>query len=239
MPYHSESAVDKELETLGIIAGFAEDAKSYLERNRLVSATYKIDYQGRGYEIHPGVFAPDIFEDTFFFLEVIPWRSSSTFLEIGCGAGLISIMAAFRNYHRVLATDISQAAIDNCSANVILHGLGEVFEVRQSDVFSNIRTDEKFDQVFWNLPFIWSDSEPSDDLEAALYDHRYRGLKSFLRNARNHSNPEADILLGFSSSSGQMKAVEMIADEQGFSIKTVAKKIFDDGFDLQLLKFEY
>lgn len=238
MKSRRRSLVDEVLKGLGKKVDFAEDASEYLNRNRSFSAPYQISHASLFYTIHPGVFAPDLFEDTFFFMDVIPWRLSGSFLEIGCGAGLISIKAALRNYDRVLATDISQAAINNCIANVRLHSLESIVETRESDVFSNIDPREKFDQIFWNLPFIWTDKEPDDDLEATLYDLHYRGLKSFLRAAREHANPEADILLGFSDSSGQTEAVNVLADEQGFAIRTVAEKCFDDGFNLQLLKFE-
>lgn len=85
-------------------------------------------------------------------MDVIPWRLSGSFLEIGCGAGLISIKAALKNYDRVLATDISQAAINNCIANVRLHSLESIVETRESDVFSNIDPREKFDQIFGTYP---------------------------------------------------------------------------------------
>jgi len=229
---------EKVLKSLGRKRDVADDADEYLNKKRAVSEPYQIFHEGLHYTIHPGVFAPDLFEDTYFFMDAIPWRSSGSFLEIGCGSGLISIKAALQNCHRVLATDISQAAIKNCIANVNRHSLESTVEIRESDVFSNIGPQEKFDQIFWNLPFIWTDKEPDDDLEATLYDLHYRGLKRFLRDAREHTNPEADILLGFSDSSGQVEAVNILADEQGFDVKTVAEKCFDDGFNLQLLKFE-
>lgn len=230
--------LDKFLNTLGKKPDFSEEANDCLQRNRSTAEPYQISRKGLTYTIHPGVFAPDIFEDTFFFMDSIPWRTAGSFLEIGCGAGLISIEAGRRNYGDVLATDISKRAIDNCAANAKRHSLEGTVKVRASNVFSAIGIQEKFDQIFWNLPFIWSDNEPEDDLEACLFDPHYRGLSSYLRTARKHANPNSDILLGFSDSTGHIEAVYALAKEQAFTVTVLAQKRFDDGFNLQLLKFD-
>jgi release factor glutamine methyltransferase len=64
-------------------------------------------------------------------------------------------VAHIQNYHlsRVLCADISQPAVENTLENIELHNLSDKMSVLQSDVFSNIKTDEKFDVIFWNSPY--------------------------------------------------------------------------------------
>ncbi|MDR2190838.1 MAG: methyltransferase [Candidatus Peribacteria bacterium] len=73
---------------------------------------------------------------------------------MGCGSGVIGITACITyDLSRVLYADISEPAVNNTLKNIILHNVSDKVSVVQSDVFSNIPEDEKFDIIFWNSPY--------------------------------------------------------------------------------------
>ncbi|MFX1416302.1 MAG: 50S ribosomal protein L11 methyltransferase, partial [Promethearchaeota archaeon] len=74
-------------------------------------------------------------EDTYLLLDAIELGPSDTFLEIGCGSGLLSVAAA-RIAQKVVATDISLRAIRNTKENLIRNALDHRCSVIQSDLLS-------------------------------------------------------------------------------------------------------
>ena len=55
-------------------------------------------------------------------------------LDLGCGSGLLSILAAHRGHGPILAMDIDQHAIDSTRENAVVNGYAEQIEVRIGDV---------------------------------------------------------------------------------------------------------
>ncbi|MBK9767005.1 MAG: 50S ribosomal protein L11 methyltransferase [Chloracidobacterium sp.] len=68
------------------------------------------------------VFAPPIFEDSFFFCEALSGKDGETLLEIGCGTGLFSITHALDG-SMVTAVDLNPDAVANTKINSILAGV--------------------------------------------------------------------------------------------------------------------
>jgi len=86
-----------------------------------------------------------------------------TFVEVGIGSGIISIMLAkhFVNA-RFIAVDISQAALDIAKVNIEKFGLRERVELRLGSLLEPIT--EKIDYLVSNPPYI----EDGVDLESNL-----------------------------------------------------------------------
>lgn len=72
-------------------------------------------------------------------------------LDVGCGAGLVSLVFA-RSARRVVATDLSPRAVAFARANVALQGAPNV-EVRCGDLFEPVR-GQRFDRVASQPPFV-------------------------------------------------------------------------------------
>src|SRR6266498_5014789 len=119
----------------------------------------EVEILGRRFVVLPGVFSPHYFDSTKLFSRFFPYRTENAFLEIGCGTGITSIFAVQGGAKHVLAVDINPRAVENAALNAILHGCEKAVETRQSDVFSNIRSEERFDTIYWNLPFIFVDED--------------------------------------------------------------------------------
>jgi release factor glutamine methyltransferase len=80
----------------------------------------------------------------------LPLRESDRLLDLGCGAGLIAILAARRG-HRVVATDLVPACCECARTNALLNGVGDRVEVRTGDLFAPV-TGESFDVIAANPP---------------------------------------------------------------------------------------
>jgi ribosomal protein L3 glutamine methyltransferase len=85
-----------------------------------------------------------------------PWlgpQQPATILEIGTGSGCIAIATALAfPGSRVMATDISPAALEVARINVARHGLESRMTLLQADLFDGI--DERFDLILSNPPYV-------------------------------------------------------------------------------------
>lgn len=77
------------------------------------------------------------------------WRSgSSRMLDVGCGSGLLAILAARRGARRVLAIDIAEAAREATIDNAIVNGVDDRIEVAAQTLGD---VEEEFDLVVANI----------------------------------------------------------------------------------------
>lgn len=77
-------------------------------------------------------------------------------IDIGTGSGciIISLALAVRTECELYALDRSEEAVEIASKNIKEAGLEEVIELFQSNLFSSVPEDLKFDIVIANLPYI-------------------------------------------------------------------------------------
>lgn len=90
--------------------------------------------------------------------------SEMTFVEVGIGSGIISIMLAqyFTNA-KFIAIDISQAALDIAKVNIEKFGLSERIELRLGSLLEPI--SEKIDYLVSNPPYIANDAPLESNLD--------------------------------------------------------------------------
>ena len=117
----------------------------YLSKTRVYS------YEDMSIDIASQVFHPGYFFSTQLLLQYISKLplNEKKFLELGCGSGLISIVAAKKGA-KVTATDINPVAVEflkkNCDQNRVN------LQVIQSDLFQNI-PQQPFDIIAINPPY--------------------------------------------------------------------------------------
>ena len=64
-------------------------------------------------------------------------RPGDTFLELGCGTGLLSLTAAKYGAHSCLATDKSPASLELTAAAADQQGLGSIVRTQHFDIFAD------------------------------------------------------------------------------------------------------
>lgn len=171
----------------------AEDATSEIERLSRGSKT--VDWQPNKslkfkLKIPPTVYPP--MEDTNLLAKRIfslgPGRGKKL-LEIGCGSGALSILAASLGWS-VCACDINPYAVAASRGNSEIN-LQRV-DVREGGIGpEKFPFEDKFDLIIWNLPYI--PAEEADDVlgpmeEAALLDTDRLGLANRLLDSVHRNN---------------------------------------------------
>lgn len=88
--------------------------------------------------------------ETSQFLQYLRIAAHEAVLDVGTGSGVLAVFAADRA-RRVVALDIDPLAVENARYNVVQHKLVDRIEVRQSDLFSGVGENEKFDVILFNV----------------------------------------------------------------------------------------
>jgi release factor glutamine methyltransferase len=134
--------------------------------------------------VFPGVYPPS--EDTYLLLDALEIRPDDVFLEIGCGAGLVTLAAAERA-HTVVSVDISLDAVRNTVENLKRNDLANNCDIIESDLLSAIALSAQFSLIVFNPPYLPQDDDETD-LDQALIGG-YTGTEitqRFVRQAVNH-----------------------------------------------------
>lgn len=102
-------------------------------------------------KVHPDVFPPQMTFSTKILLALINDidLKSKTFLELGCGSGIISLLAAKKGA-TVTASDINQTALDYLETNASKNKLN--LKIIYSDLFDNLK-NQPFDYMVINPPY--------------------------------------------------------------------------------------
>lgn len=87
-------------------------------------------------------------------IEIINKNDFKKVLDIGTGSGCIACMTAKLTNAQVIGVDISTDALQIALDNSSRLGLFNRAIFRKSDIFSNVRDNEKFDMIISNPPYI-------------------------------------------------------------------------------------
>ncbi|WP_130733479.1 methyltransferase [Flavobacterium sp. J27] len=111
----------------------------------------KYYYDSISIEIHPKVFPPHLTFSTKILLDFIQPLDlkDKTFLELGCGSGIISLSAAKKGAS-VTATDINQIALLYLEKNAKKNHLS--ITILESDLFDSLEK-KSFDYIIINPPY--------------------------------------------------------------------------------------
>jgi methylase of polypeptide subunit release factors len=119
--------------------------------------------------------------------------------------------------------------------NAQLHKVQHKIRVLQGDVFEPLKK-EKFDTIFWNTPWGLVKEVNLTPIEKALWDTEYRSTIKFIQEARNHLNKNGRLLIGFSSTIGDLDYLKRILKDNHFKAKII-KETTSQSVDF-LAKFE-
>ncbi len=99
----------------------------------------------------PGVFFPHFTISTKLLLQFLETKNleNQSFLELGCGTGIISVLAAKKNA-RVISSDINPTAIKNAKLNATKNGVE--ITTYLSDLFVDL-PQQQFDFIIINPPY--------------------------------------------------------------------------------------
>ncbi len=198
-----------------------ETTKEYVKKIESESKKpHQVTVMGKKFTVLPTVFSPKHFKDPEFFVKELPIKKGETFLEIGSGTGIVSIFAIIKGASKVVAIDINPKAVENTKLNVDAHGFKDKIKVLKGDVFEPLK-NEKFDTIFWNTPWGLVKEDNLTPLESALWDTEYRDTTRFIKNAHKYLNSRRRVLIGFSSSIGDLNYLQEILRDNGYDFKII------------------
>jgi 16S rRNA G1207 methylase RsmC len=169
----------------------------------------------------PSVFSPKYFRDPDFFYKKLPVRRGEKWLEIGCGTGILTIVAAKKGAS-VTAVDINPTAVKNTRLNIRRSNLKNV-KVLRSNVYTGL-PGMKFDTIFWNTPWGRVKKKRLTKMEAALWDTEYKSTERFIAGAKKHLLEGGRLLVGFSSTIGDLPGLRRLLQKYGYHERILARQ---------------
>ena len=141
-----------------------------------------VNYLSKKFIVFRNVFRP--FEDSKALVRNWVINRGESVLDVGTGSGVLAVMAVYCGAKRVVALDRSRAAVKNAKINAALHGFSKIIEVRISNVFSALESNEKFDVIVANLPF--RNYPAKNSVERTTWDQRFKTNRNFFGGVRAH-----------------------------------------------------
>lgn len=118
----------------------------------------KVFFRDYTFHVYESVYEPA--EDSFLFAENLTVKRGEVIFDVGVGCGILSIVAADKAAE-VIAVDINPYAVRCAKENAKLNGVADKMMFMQSNLFTPIKTEEKFDLILFNAPYL--PSENSED----------------------------------------------------------------------------
>jgi methylase of polypeptide subunit release factors len=171
----------------------------------------------------PGVANPKLLRTGAFFASRIDARlvrSGSSVLDMGTGSGVCALFAA-RHARRVVAADISMAAVRCARINAALNHLDDRIDVRHGDLFAPLAS-ERFDLVLFNPPFFVG--APTDDRDATWRSND--AARRFAAGLGDHLEPCGAALVLLSSFGDACALFESELRSNGFRLEVFARRRF-------------
>ncbi|MFF7588791.1 methyltransferase [Kitasatospora purpeofusca] len=174
---------------------------------------------GREWSLHRGVWPSTLSAATEVMASVVPYPRDGSFLEVGCGTGVIAVTAALSGCASVTALDINEKAVANTVANAERHGVGDRVRALHSDMYTALDPLSRFDTIFWNVPWTYVEDgfALSSDIHSAVFDPGYRGQARYLAGAHEHLTDGGRLLLG-TAHLGDRERLDVLAGEAGLRI---------------------
>jgi release factor glutamine methyltransferase len=164
-------------------------------------------------------------EDSYLLSNIIKSKlkgknKSIAILDMGSGSGIQTQTCNDLGFQNVISADINP--------EVINHLKKKNFKTIQTNLFSKISKDQKFDLIIFNPPYLPEDKrEPKDSmLNTTAGKKGYEIITNFLKQARDYLSESGKIFLLFSSLS-QPKTILDESKGLGYKSKLLSKEKLD------------
>jgi release factor glutamine methyltransferase len=196
--------------------------KWYLRKER----NYR--YNRINIKVFSGVFHPGLFYSTKFLLQFLEGQSlrGKSFLELGCGTGLVSIASAKKGA-KVTACDLSRKAIDNCKINAAANQVS--INILHSDLFGSI-PKQTFDWIIINPPYYAQPVKKEEDL-AWYCGEQFEYFEKLFSTINEYISNQSQIIMVLTLGCN-LDQIFKIANRHHFHFQLIQeKKVLFDGKD--------
>ncbi len=199
-----------------VFSFFKTLALFYFKKTR----SYK--YRNIKIKVLPGVFFPHFTHSTKILLQFTDTINlqNKNFLELGCGTGIISVLAAKKNA-AVTASDINPSAVKNVQLNA------DKNQVKVSSVLSDLFNDipkQLFDFIIINPPYY--PKNPSNISESAWFcGNNFQYFERLFSEAGPYFNDKSEVYMILSEDCNIDKIKEIaLKNKIEFTIVLIKKK---------------
>lgn len=187
--------------------------------------------------LHKNVFSPIYFKWSTIYIEHLPLKENETFLDMWCWCGVIWITALSKyRLSRVLCADINPYAVENTKENILRFNIFDKVKAIQSDVFSNIDSNEKFDLIFRNAPYFDWEFDETNILYRSMYDKNYEHIKRFIIEWEKYLKENWRIMIWFSSDKFPLDHARRLINQIWYDLKIYHQEVDSLGFKQEILE---
>jgi release factor glutamine methyltransferase len=172
---------------------------------------FEVECCGMKITVNPGVYQTS--GDSDLMAESVEITNGQTFLEIGCGTGVVSIAVA-RRARSGVGIDINDKAVENSKQNAKAQGVENV-EFLRSNVFENV--DGKFDVIICNPPY--TKHEVRDSIDRMFWDPEDEMKRKFFKEVSAHLKSDGRIYFGWADFADiDVDLPFKLAEENGYEL---------------------
>lgn len=188
-------------------------AKWYFKKPRYFS------YKGLNGIVLPGVFYPFFTISTKLFMDFIEGQElkDKSFLELGCGTGMISTLAAKKGA-MVVASDINPAAIENVRLNAAKNKVE--LDPILSDLFEKLPS-QTFDYIIINPPYYPKDPDSRAE-EAWFCGANFEYFEKLFSQLGAYFNASSQVFMILSEDC-ELEQIKSMAKEKQLNFELVFK----------------
>jgi release factor glutamine methyltransferase len=204
----------------------------------MLSSGKRVFFSSYVFDILDNVYEPA--EDSFLFAESLSIREYDVVLDVGTGCGILGVIAA-KKASKVLATDINPYAVRCAKENARLNGVLNKLSFLQCDLFSAIKSKERFDVVLFNAPYLPSKRIDDDSWLGRTWSGGAKGrqvIDHFIREVPNYLKQDGCVFLMQSNLSGLDRTLRRF-EESGLKANIIRKQDLPFFETIFLVKAEY
>lgn len=198
----------------------------------------KAEVEEISFVVFPHVYPSHKFRTTCFLLKNLKdFAAGKKICDMGCGPGIIGLYLLHHGAESVVQVDINPFAVENAVENNVRHGFGiDRVNAYESDCFDCVPKNF-FDLIIFNIPFHSDDIEIDDPLKYAFFDPLFTSVKKFLRQARDYSYAETQVIIAFSNK-GDVETLEKIFTENQYEWELWKMLNADQDYDNRLYRLK-
>jgi release factor glutamine methyltransferase len=182
---------------------------------------YEVEVEGISLVVCKEVFPPDVGTISRHICRQLTQYRAESALDMGTGSGFLALAMRGHGFRDVWAVDIDPQAVACTRMNLDRNPQLKPIEVRQSDLFSNVPPDQKFDVITFNQPFF---AAVDDYYLAPSLDGGRPIIFRFLDQARAHLNEHGVLIMSHQTTSGPENDPAAIAEELGLTVKVLVRE---------------